>query len=45
MSSKYFSNYLVEIGDLPLLPPERAIELSQIIQRGLVPNASTAETE
>ena len=43
MSSKYFSNYLVEIGDMPLLPPEREIELSQIIQRGLVPNASTAE--
>jgi RNA polymerase primary sigma factor len=43
MSSKYFSNYLVEIGDVPLLPPEREIELSQIIQRGLAPNASTAE--
>ena len=43
MSSKYFSNYLVEIGDVPLLPLEREIELSQIIQRGLVPNASTAE--
>ena len=43
MSSKYFSHYLVEIGDVPLLPPEREIELSQIIQRGLAPNASLAE--
>ena len=43
MSSKYFSNYLVEISDVPVLPHEREIELSQIIQRGLAPNASTAE--
>lgn len=43
MSSKYFSNYLVEIGDVPLLPPEREIELSQIIQLGLASNASKAE--
>jgi len=43
MSSKYFSNYLEEIGDVPLLPPEREIELSRIIQRGLAPNAGTAE--
>jgi hypothetical protein len=42
MSSKYFSNYLVEIGNVALLSPEREIELSEIIQRGLA--AWTAKT-
>jgi RNA polymerase sigma factor (sigma-70 family) len=45
MSSQYFSNYLAEIGNVPLLPPQREIELSQIIQRGLAPNASELEIQ
>ena len=45
MSSEYFTDYLDEIGKLPLLAREREIELGQIIQRGLAPSASRAEME
>ena len=45
MSSEYFTDYLDEIGKLPLLTREREIELSQIVQRVLAPSASGAEME
>lgn len=43
MSSEHFTDYLDEIGKVPLLPREREIELSHIIRRGLSPRANPAE--
>jgi RNA polymerase primary sigma factor len=45
MSSEYFSKYLEEIGNYPLLSAERETDLCEIIERGRRPNASGAEAQ
>jgi len=43
MSSEYFSNYLAEIGNYPLLSAQRELELCEIIRSGLIPGATASE--